>query len=634
MTDSCNPPEDTAIARAAIHPSIGIARIGNSETEFYLAPEVTDPIPSEPRFYRDVTGALKRQAVRFRIYGYNAAGEVVRELTADNAEITWSAHLANHKSAWYEFQLALDIPEAIAADPSLRRNKDVKDRQKLMIDGGSLSISGRDRQGSEYYFDKGKFFDKPVYLGELRTDEWGRLLVLGGRGVSASKDGQQATTFANNDGWHDDTSDGPIAATVQFEGRSIPVDPAWVVVAPPNYGPQQKSVRTMYDLMTDVCIQAGILPLPETVSFTRDILPIFLRMSNLEWVNKGFAAQFGWQSPHYFQDMEWIRTLGSKSDLQKELRQQLANTFREFQRDGKAPQPWPWLYGDAMNIPPANTPRQHAKLTDTQLNLLQRWAKGDFIEDWNPDTSLPSCLEDVPLPEQPAMLDRASLEFCLADAFHPGCEMTWPMRHATLYMSPYRIRHRPEGEKPMNYGSQLTPEVCLSQNGPLYAQGPGDITRWMAIPWQTDTASCRSGYYAGYGQKYDPYVPTFWPARVPNQVLSQADYEIVMDATQPLAVRKQAFFNRSSWFRTLGPWGYIAQINNMIAHFDRMGIVATVDGPVDVPDFPRSVQVEVRNVETPEIVPETGLLAAIDLVAEVEEFEEAIEKINRFPRGL
>jgi hypothetical protein len=39
----------------------------------------------------------------------------------------------------------------------------------------------------------------------------------------------------------------------------------------------------------------------------------------------------------------------------------------------------------------------------------------------------------------------------------------------------------------------------------------------MAVPWQTDTASCRSGY----DLSYDPYVPAFWPARVPNEVLTK-----------------------------------------------------------------------------------------------------------------
>jgi L-Lysine epsilon oxidase N-terminal len=65
---------DATIVRAAIYPAIGIARVGNSETAYFLAPEVADPLPEPVGFYRDPTGALKRQAVRFRIYGLNEAG--------------------------------------------------------------------------------------------------------------------------------------------------------------------------------------------------------------------------------------------------------------------------------------------------------------------------------------------------------------------------------------------------------------------------------------------------------------------------------------------------------------------------------------------------------------------------------
>src|SRR5215470_5579584 len=110
---------DTAIVRAAIYPAIGLARLGNSESEYFLAPEVTDPLPEPPGFYRDPIGALKRQSARFRVYGLNAAGEAVAELTADNSEIHWTVHLANKKAAWYQFQIALDIPEANAAPLSL-----------------------------------------------------------------------------------------------------------------------------------------------------------------------------------------------------------------------------------------------------------------------------------------------------------------------------------------------------------------------------------------------------------------------------------------------------------------------------------------------------------------------------------
>ena len=98
MSDA-KPTGDTMIVRAAIYPAIGIARVGNSENEYFLAPEVPDAPPEPPGFYRDPTGALKRQAVRFRVYGLNAAGVPVAELTAKNAEIRWTVHLANKKSA-------------------------------------------------------------------------------------------------------------------------------------------------------------------------------------------------------------------------------------------------------------------------------------------------------------------------------------------------------------------------------------------------------------------------------------------------------------------------------------------------------------------------------------------------------
>ena len=67
----------------------------------------------------------------------------------------------------------------------------------------------------------------------------------------------------------------------------------------------------------------------------------------------------------------------------------------------------------------------------------------------------------------------------------------------------------------------------------------------MGLPWQGDTAYCRSGY----DPDFDPYLPTFWPGRVPNQVLTEEDYQIVIDTSQPLADRIAAFNRRASWYR-------------------------------------------------------------------------------------
>ncbi len=84
-----------------------------------------------------------------------------------------------------------------------------------------------------------------------------------------------------------------MTARVQFEGTVLTVQPAWVIVAPPDYAPMQKSVRTMWDLMRDTAIKAGLLPQPSLPSFLQDILPIFQRLTDLQWVNAGFASAFG-----------------------------------------------------------------------------------------------------------------------------------------------------------------------------------------------------------------------------------------------------------------------------------------------------------------------------------------------------
>jgi hypothetical protein len=594
---------DDVVVRAAISPGIGIARIGNSKTEFYLAPEVTDPSPRPPEYYRDVTGALKREAARFRVYGYNAAGQVVRELTADNASIVWQAHLANRKAQWYQFQAALDIPSAVSMTVPLR-NKDVPTalRGTLAIDPGPRSITGKSVSGGpQYGFDTGTFEGTQVALGEIRTDDAGRLIVLGGIGTSASPSGKPVyvpsdpNSFNNADGWYDDISDGPVDATVKIDGREVPVEGSWVVVAPPNYAPDIVDWRTLYDLLVDTYIQCGWMKMPAKTSFSNDVLPYLQRLSNLQWVNKGFAAIYGKGCPMDFGDPDFVAKLarvptgiGAAADPYGELRQAIFNSFRPSENPVCEPRLWPWIYGDAFGSFSGTDPDNYLPLPSVQEVMLRRWVAGDFLNDWDPAAKPPHAIEEVPLAGQPAMLDKAALHFCLADAFHPGCEVTWPMRHATLYEKPFRIRRRPPGQPEPDYGPKLDQQIALAPGGPLYAQGPGDISRWMALPWQGDTAFCRSGYEP----EYDPYLPTFWAARVPNWVLTQEDYEIVMDAAQPREVRIQAFNNRENWLRAIKDGPAPVVMMRMIAEFGAMGIVVARPGIKDDPDFPPVFYVE------------------------------------------
>ena len=598
------PITDRLIVRAAVHPAIGIIRVGDSPTGYYIGPQVPDAAPSGPGTYRDAAGALKREAAEFRLYGYNAAGDVVSELTAENAEIVWTVHLANRKAEWYQFQLALDIPDA-AGKQMPRRNPMIPpaERSRLAIDPGPRSISGRAVSGgASHRFDTGKFKDTIVPLGEIRTDAAGRLLVLGGHGKSASPSGAPVydpanpDSFNNADDWYDDIADGPVTATVSVDGRAVPVDHGWVVGAPPNYGSSVIGWRTMYDLLTDSYIACGWLPMPQTTSFADDILPFLRRLSNLQWVNKGFAALFGHGGPMNFEDRDFIAKLakapapaerGTPADAWAELRRAVLNGFRPYDTPSFEPRLWPWLYGDAYGSSTANSPRNDLDLPWVQQIRLQRWAAGDFIDDWNPDALPPQSIDQVPLALQPATLDKAALHYCLADAFHPGCEMTWPMRHTSLFEKPFRFRLRPAGAPEPDYGANLTPALALQPGGPLYDQMPGSISRWMALPWQGDTAFCRSGY----PPSFDPYVPSFWPARVPNQVLTEAEYQVVMDRSRPRAERLAAFNNRAAWTR--GLTGTVVEaMMKMVAHFADMGVVEAREGIADDPDFPAVIYVE------------------------------------------
>ena len=573
---------DGEIVSAAIHPAIGIGRIGNSISGYYLGPELPGAVPLSPGGFKDASGAIKRQAARFRVYGLDRHGRLVREITADEADITWHAHLTNSKAAWYNFQTALDIPEA---QPTLRRNATYVGaaRSDLVIDPGTRAISGR--CSGPVPFDGGAFFGIETSLGELRTDNAGRLLVLGGNGRSFSPIGARLTTFANNDGWCDDSSDGPVTATVRLGRRMLPVTPAWVIIGPPNYGPALATgYRTLYDVMTQTMIDTGLLSPPANVSFLGDIYPLFDRLSQLQWVNYGMLERYGWQSPEDFLDPAVVARLADPCAENEPFRRALFERFRNPDYATMQPNALPPLYGDAVAIP-ASSPRDWLAVTPVQYANLARWANGDFVSDLASADPSAECLEDLPREAQPIALDRAALEACLGEAFHPGCEATWPMRIGSMYSGLFRLRHRNRPEP--DYGDVLTPELALAPNGPLDGCVPGSVTRWLAVPWQTDTVSCRSGYEP----EIDPYLPTFWAARVPNHVFTQESYRKVLDRSLPLAVRQQAFDTRAAFFRDIDQPAKEQTLANMVENWFRLGLVEERPGPGDNA-FPRAMRVE------------------------------------------
>src|SRR5262249_15625330 len=257
---------------------------------------------------------------------------------------------ASTQAAGHSFEVARDIPEGIPCAP---RNAGFPGdrRNELVIDPGERSIAGRANE-PPVAFDSGTFLGRTVYLGELRTDETGRLIVLGGRGVSDTPYAHNTSyTFANNDGWYDDVSDGWVAARVEIDGAPIPVEPAWVVVAPPNFSPLIMSVQTLYDVLVDTYQNKWLLPITKP-SFMREILPLLHQFSETQWVNWGFHLQFGWGAPNDFKRPDYLAKLSritrdhtGVTDIYKELRLQVLHLFRQQSDTDLDPVKWPQMHG-------------------------------------------------------------------------------------------------------------------------------------------------------------------------------------------------------------------------------------------------------------------------------------------------
>jgi hypothetical protein len=582
------------IVSCAIHPAIGICRVGNSPEAFFLGPEVPGHHPLPPGGFKDAEGRVLRQAARFRVFGLNRRGEVVAELTADNADITWLVHLANKKSAWYNFRQAFDVPESIEGFPDrgipplvvARRNAGVtgQDRGQLVIDPGPREISGRsvnhDGADPRHRLDTGHFFGVAVPLGELRTDERGHLLVLGGHGASGTPlPDNPATSAANNTLWYDDTSDGPVEAMVRIDGRTLRAEGAWVVIAPPNFAPGITSSVTMYDVIYQVGV--GFAPVPARPSFSRQVFPLLERQVRQQWVNFGIFTDNGWGAPDDFTQPDLLLRLASRSPQFRALRTAVFARFRDPASVERQPGLLPPYYGDVFDFPPVS-PRHDMMLLPAQYDWLRQWADGDFDDDWPVDgLRFPERLEEIRLNDRPEALDRAALDECLGGPFDPGYELTWPMRIPLMYASPFRLRRRQEPEP--DWGDSLDAKRALAPDGPLSASGPGDLTRWLAVPWQTDTALCRFAFDHSDGT----YLPTFWPARVPNHVLARASYDTVMSRSAPLPERQAAFRERRTWLSriTISVEESIPFINEFVRLWGRQGIVTARPGPGD-PDFP------------------------------------------------
>lgn len=661
--------DPNAVAYCRIHPGLGVARVGDSEQDFFIGPESPGHMAHPVGGFKDAKGRIKRQAARFRIYACNAQDEVIAELTAEQADIKWSVQLANKKASFdmflgrywmYQYPDVKKYADAHHGGHGPLRNQEVSDatqRQRLLdIRPEPRSIAGRNERGAQYemvgsfgplpytvvnadtrdnlngsrsgflnvpFVDPGQaaltaqfqatakkynwvpgVLQEPVaespsvevYLGELQTDAHGRLLVLGGRGVSRTLVPENPVGYLNgdmyfgsNDYWHDDTSDGVVSADVTLlDGRRIEVrEKSWVLVAPPKFAPHAEPLTTLWDVVLQVEDQKHPPATPPPISFLNDVYPILRRLSEYQWFNQfalmqhGTGKVFDPLSEPLFQQLHdrTLKPAGPNarqhvfSRIRKPLpvlqAEQPGKTLLEVMESAEATaysgMKWmPQMWGDGgdgldpvgplspdpssdsnpgLGIP-GGTYVSWATLTPRQYDALRRWADGDFVDDWpagTPPTRPPRTPRTAKLPvaAQPRALDRAALEPCIGAPFYPGIEITYICEDPALWGAPGRLDWR--------------------------TLEPGDITRHMALPWQADFSECNHRW---------------WPTARPDDIVTQEQYEQVVKFYDqaldgPLAAALAA---RVEWARGI-PQESPALDNGMVAHWSEFGFVVPREGP-------------------------------------------------------
>ncbi len=423
-----------AITEVRIHPAIGIARLGNSDSDFFIGPERRWDRSAPAGGYKDAQCRIKRQAARFRVFGYDNGVPV--ELTSANATIEWAVHLVNRKA------VAPGFPSG-----NLRNSGYTgADRDGLVIDPGTRSLNG---PNGRQVFDTGHFkvknhSAKTVPLGEIRTDTDGRLLVLGGFGNSGSPSNHSLGSFGDSEEWHDDVSDGPVTATVTVGGQTFAAAGAWVIVAPPKFAPSIENVLTFWDMLFDVFVKAGLLQTPATPSYVNDIYPILQAAADTFSVNSDAIGHHSFTHP--MAGAAWVvnRLTATGSTHMPKLESE------------------------------ANNGQHDLKLTDTQISNMQKWAAGTVNNDWNSGWGQSPPPDAVVTPDG---LDKAALESCVGGALFPGIEAGRFLRDASKFLPVVLVNG--------------VPSFRIDHS----KVSPGEVTQSMALPWQSDFLACATYWW-------------------------------------------------------------------------------------------------------------------------------------------
>ncbi|MBL4692772.1 MAG: LodA/GoxA family CTQ-dependent oxidase [Magnetovibrio sp.] len=524
----------------------------------------TEDTPIDSSDFRDAEEKVVRQAARYRIYAYDTGQDTYpstdpgREVKIGDkigdkeiVDIVWTVHLANKKNNAYTIESANGIDEGVVAyedghvppirNPEYGDELSNEERLKqLVIDAGPRAIKSSKGAASPVEFNattacchaeqSGKISEIPDYpvsfpsdyfemynydgpietLGQLQIEsDTGRLIVTGGYGkVSGIKvNGKEPPLkdAVDNDGWFDDTSDGPVNAVIVFDDQTTSsVVGGWFSETDPGYAPQTRNVVSVWDdtfntwveeldLVPDLYSDGKYNPSYQ-VSFLGEVLPVFYAALLQRW-NTNFASKAINGHNHMaqitFKDNPKVQIPNFKSLIRD------PNVSEENDVGVKMP----LALGDAM--------KRFLAVSKTQYFMLMQWFDG-------------KCIEDEPAMGGGETLDRVVMENLLGGRYSPGIDLGFIVRDVHLFKvnwkgetGPFRINEEPLDYSKVRKGKPFLGVGYLPLRTAMVQ--PGDLGKFLSQPWHTDYNSCAI-HQTDPNPNNDNTLYWSWPAQRPVQV--------------------------------------------------------------------------------------------------------------------
>ena len=357
-------------------------------------------------------------------------------------------------------------------------------------------------------------------LGEILTDNEGRLLVLASSGNAVGQYDEygvpiQMTGDLNNVGWFDSAADGPVNVTLVFEDNTTEeAFGAWVVCGDPAYAPQIRNVVSVWDDVYDMFVQDLELQ-PELFgqsdgqtngqaekeyqpsyepNFSQDIQPIFIACNLQRWTAN--------LPPMALRAHTAVEAITEEDEPYKTIMAGL-NFIRNPNADETN------IGAPLMPLSLGAAGTSFLTVTKTQYFMLDQWSKrvadNGKVKNGEPQKFGPG-----------ELLDMASMANCLGGRYVPGIEVSYTIMEKDIYIQdwqtsgagPFRIKqqvhitHENDGTSEKSYVGNRLDYSNIQKDKPYLTSGwiplhamtdglqPGDISKFMATPWQTDYNSC------------------------------------------------------------------------------------------------------------------------------------------------